>query len=250
MSDGWRVQPAHWLPIGIVAILVAAAVAVVVRRGDADPVVAPPSTWSATPTVSATPRPDCAPQITASWGDGKLFAYGFVYRSRCDQVVRKLRFRVAAVNRAGDELTTKDAVAFGGVLFPGAELAAAGDLPVPNGAEVSGLKVQVIDFTVQPPAEFSGWVRPEVVDPVRGTPDRRGGFTVTGTVRPPTPACVSEFVLIMRDKADRIIYAGQDLTNGQDLRPEFTVVPLPGLDFARTKIYASQVAHPCAGAHS
>src|SRR4051812_10910765 len=98
MSDGRRVQPAHWLLIGIAVVLVAVGVTIVVRRGDADPTVAVPTTaaLSATPSVTATPRPDCAPQITASWGDSKLFAYGFVYRSTCDQVVRKLRFRIAA----------------------------------------------------------------------------------------------------------------------------------------------------------
>lgn len=254
-------QPAHWLLIGIAVLLVAAGVTIVVRRGNADPTVADPTTApaSATPSVSATPRPDCAPQITARWGDSKLFAYGFVYRSTCDQVVRKLRFRVAAENKAGDEVTTEDAIAFGGVLFPGAELAAAGDLPVPKGALVSTLKVQVIDYLTQPAADFSGWVQPEVVDLVRGKPGTLGMFTVTGTVRPQTPICVSDFVLIMRDKNDRIIYADRDLTDGQSKpRPEFPVVPLPNLDFARTKIYAPEAPRteqapqpgaPCTGSN-
>ncbi|WP_433361092.1 hypothetical protein ACQPZX_27870 [Actinoplanes sp. CA-142083] len=245
MSGESRLQSGHWLLIGLAVLVVAGGITVILRRGDADPTVAGPSgTPSAAPSASATPRPDCAPQITSTWADGRLFSYGMVYRSKCDQVVRKLRFRVAAVNKAGDEVSTDDTIAFGGVLFPGAELAVAGPLQLPKGAQVSGLKAQVIDYTVQPAPDFSGWARPEVVDLARGKPGAQGMSTVTGTVKvepPSTPICVSDFVLIMRDKADKIVYADVDPTVGQTLvKPEFQVPPVPAADFARTKIYAPQ----------
>src|SRR4051812_113637 len=80
-----RLQAGHWLLIGLVVVLVAAGIAVVVTRGDADPVVAD-RTGAPIASASAAPRPDCAPEITATWADADKAKFGFVYRSRCDQV--------------------------------------------------------------------------------------------------------------------------------------------------------------------
>jgi hypothetical protein len=244
-AGGRRLQPGHWLLVGIVVLLAAAAVAVVVRRGDASPMVTEPTgTPSAAPSSSATPRPDCAPEITATWADAATAKYGFVYHSRCDQVVRELRFRVTVVDPAGDEAPGGEETAFGGVLFPGSELAAAGALQVDNNQKIGSLKVQVINFGAYAPETYSSWARTDVVDLARGNPDALGRFEVNGTVQAApasAPVCVAEFVLIMRDSANKIIYADSDLTVGQTLlKPEFSVRPLPGLDFARTKIYAPQ----------
>jgi hypothetical protein len=240
-----RLQPGHWLLIGIVVLLVAAGVAVVVLRGDGSPtVIGPTGTPSAAPSVSATPRPDCSPEITGTWADAATAKYGFVYRSRCDQVVRELRFRVTVVDPAGEQAPDGEETAFGGVLFPGGELAAAGGLHVGRNQKIGSLKVQVINFGVYPPENFSGWAQTDVVDLTRGKPGTFGVYDVGGTVRAepsPAPVCVAEFVLIMRDKADKIIYADVDPTSGETLlKPSFPVGPLPGLDFARTKIYAPQ----------
>src|SRR4051794_7939648 len=102
MNGERRLEPGHWLLIGVAVLLVAGGIAVVVRRGNADPPQAEPTDVpSAASSVSATPRSACTPQITSTWADGPLFAYGFVYRSKCDQVVRNLRFRVAALDKAG-----------------------------------------------------------------------------------------------------------------------------------------------------
>ncbi|MEU4218178.1 hypothetical protein [Actinoplanes sp. NPDC026623] len=242
---GRRLQPGHWLLIGIVALLVAVAAAIVVRRGDGSPTVAEPTgTPSAAPTSSATPRPDCSPQITSTWADSAKAKYGFVYRSQCDQVVRELRFRVTTVDPDGNEIAGADDIASGGVLFPGGELAAAGDLQVKQDQKIGSLKVQVIGFGVYPPENFSAWARTEVVNLTRTKPATLGTFEVGGTVQAEpssAPVCVAEFVLIMRDKADKIIYADADLTIGQTLlKPSFPVGPLPSVDFARTKIYAPQ----------
>lgn len=242
-ADGRRLNPGHWLLIGIVVLLVAAAVTIVVRRGDADPTVAEP-TPSAAPSSSAAPRPDCSPEITATWADAAKFKYGFVYRSRCDQVVRELRFRVAAVDPSGQGVSGSEETASGGVLFPGSELAAAGELHLPPDQKIGSLKVQVIDFGVYPPEDFSAWAHTDVVDVTRGKPDELGRYDVKGTVTanpPSAQVCVAEFVLVMRDKTDKLIYADADLTVGQTLlKPEFSVGPLPGLDFSKTKIYAPQ----------
>ncbi|MEV4639207.1 hypothetical protein AB0J80_17815 [Actinoplanes sp. NPDC049548] len=242
-ADGRRLKPGHWLLIGIVVLLIAAAVTIIVRRGDADPTVAGP-TPSAVSSASATPRPDCSPEITATWADAAKFKYGFVYRSRCDQVVRELRFRVAALDPSGQGVAGSEETATGGVLFPDSELAVAGALHLRRDQKVGSLKVQVISFGVYPPEDFSAWAHTEVVDPTRGEPDELGRYDVTGTVTAePSSAqvCVAEFVLVMRDRTDKVIYADSDLIVGQTLlKPKFSVGPLPGLDFAKTKIYAPQ----------
>ncbi|MEV8506305.1 hypothetical protein AB0368_15925 [Actinoplanes sp. NPDC051475] len=242
-ADGRRLQPGHWLLIGIVVLLIAAGVTIVVRRGDADPTVAEP-TPSAVPSTSATPRPDCSPEITATWADAAQFKYGFIYRSRCDQVVRELRFRVAVVDPSGQGVPGSEETAFGGVLFPGGELAAAGGLHVDPDQKIGGLKVQVINFGVYPPENFSAWAHTEVVNLAQGKPGKFGRYDVTGTLRaqPVTaPVCVSEFVLIMRDKADKILFADVDLTSGETLlKPVFPVYPVPGADLAHSTIYAPQ----------
>jgi hypothetical protein len=41
--------------------------------------------------------------ITATWADAVKAKHGFTYRSRCDQVVRELRFLVVVIDPAGDE---------------------------------------------------------------------------------------------------------------------------------------------------
>jgi hypothetical protein len=245
MTDGRRLQAGHWLLIGIVVLLIAVGIAIVVRRGDASPTVAGP-TDPPTPSAStsATPRPDCSPQITGTWADARKAKYGFVYHSRCDQVVRQLRFRVAAVGPDGDEVSTGDEIASGGVLFPGGELAAAGDLHVAKDQKQSRLKVQVIDFAAYPLRDFSDWAKPEAVRLKRGKPDSLGAFEITAAVRTEPPGahvCVNEFVLVMRDAADKIVYADGDLTLGDPhLEPSFKVPPAPGLDFNRTRIYLPQ----------
>ncbi|MEU4219693.1 hypothetical protein [Actinoplanes sp. NPDC026623] len=239
-----RLQAGHWLLIGIVVVLVAAGIAVVLTRGDAaDPVVTGPT---GTPAVnaSARPRADCSPEITATWADADKAKFGFVYRSRCDQVVRELRFRVTVLDPAGKQAPDGEETAYGGVLFPGGELAAAGGLHVSKDQKIGGLRVQVINFGVYPPGDFSAWAKVEVTDLTRGRPDGFGRFDVGGTVvaQPPSaPVCVAEFVLVMRDEADKVIYADVDPATGQTLlKPEFSVGALPGLDFTRTRIYAPQ----------
>nr|WP_296067834.1 hypothetical protein [uncultured Actinoplanes sp.] len=245
MTDGRRLQAGHWLLIGIVVLLIAVGVAIVVRRGDADPVVSGP-TQAPSPAAAASPapRPDCSPQITGTWVDAAKAKYGFVYRSRCDQVVRRLQFRVAALGPDGDEVSTADDIASGGVLFPGGELATAGDLQVAEDQKLSGLKVQVIDFAAYAPRDFSGWAKPEAVDLHRGRPDSLGAFEITADVRaepPAAPVCVNEIVLVLRDAAGKIVYADADPAVGVTrLKPSFQVPPIAGLDFTRTEIYLPQ----------
>ena len=245
MTDGRRLQAGHWLLIGIVVLLVAVGIAIVVRRDDANPTVAGPTGVPApSVTTSATPRPDCSPQITGTWADAGKARYGFVYHSRCDQVVRQLKFRVAALGPDGAEVSTGDEVADGGVLFPGDELAAAGYLQVAKDQKLSGLKVQVIDFAASAPQDFSGWAKAEAVAVKHGKPDRLGTFEITADVRtepPSTPVCVSEFVLVLRDTAGKIAYADVDLSVGATrLEPSFKVPPVAGLDVRRTRIYLPQ----------
>ncbi len=234
-AGGRRLQPGHWLLIGIVVLIVAAGVAIVVRRGDGSPTVTEPTgTPSTAPSTSATPRPDCSPEITSTWADATTAKYGFVYRSRCDQVVRELRFRVTPVDPDGEEIPAEQEIASGGVLFPTGELAAAGDLQVDPNQKIGSLNVQVINFGAYPPENFSGWARTEVVDLTRSEPGALGMFDVSGTVEAEpssAPVCVAQFVLVM----------DADLTVGQTLlKPLFSVGPQPSLDFARTKIYAPQ----------
>jgi hypothetical protein len=238
-----RLQAGHWLLIGIVVVLVAGGIAVVFTRGDGDPVVADP-TGTPAASASVTPRPDCAPEVTATWADAVKAKFGFVYRSRCDQVVRELRFRVTVLDPAGEPVPDGEETAYGGVLFPGGELAAAGGLQVSKDRKVGSLRVEVINFGVYPAGDFSAWAQTEVTDLTRGKPDGFGRFDVGGTVEAqPSSArvCVAEFVLVMRDKADKVIYADVDPATGQTLlKPQFSVGAQPGLDFARTKIYAPQ----------
>jgi hypothetical protein len=237
-------RPGHWVLIGIAVPLVVGGIAVVVGRGDADSVAHLTGTPATTSSASAAPRPECAPKITATWADARKAKYGFVYRSRCDQVVRELRFRVTVMDPAGEEAPDGEETAYGGVLFPGGELAAAGGLRVSSGQKIGGLRVQVINFGVYPLSDFSAWARTVVTGLTRGKPDPFGRFDVGGTVeaQPPTAqVCVNEFVLVMRNDADKVIYADVDPTTGQTLlKPEFSVGALAGLDFARTKIYAPQ----------
>ena len=240
-----RLRAGHWLLIGIVFVLVAAGAVVVLSRGDADPTVADPTTApAATVSTSATPRAECSPEITATWADAVKAKFGFTYRSRCDQVVRELRFLVTAMDPAGDEAPQGEETAYGGVLFPGAELAAAGGLHVGRDQKISALRVQVVSFATYPPADFSAWAQTEVTGLTKGKPDAYGRFDVAGTVEAKpsaAPVCVSEFVLLMRNSANKIIYADAVPTTGQTLlKPEFSVGALPGLDFGRTTIYAPQ----------
>jgi hypothetical protein len=238
-----RLQLGHWLLIGIVVLLVAAGVAIVTTRGDGDPDVAETSNPPVAST-SATPRPDCSPEITTTWADAGKAKFGFVYRSRCDLVVRELRCRVAVLDPAGEQAPDGEETAFGGVLFPSGELAAAGGLHVSKDQKVGSLRVEVLSFGNYPPGDFSGWAQTEVTDLTRGAPDSAGRFDVGGTVvaKPSSaPPCVAEFVLVMRDKGDKVIYADVEPTTGQTLlKPEFSVGALPGLDFDHTKIYAPQ----------
>ena len=238
-----RLQVGHWLLIGLVVALVAAGIAVVVTRGDADPIVAGP-TGAPVVSASSAPRPDCAPEITATWANADKAKFGFVYRSRCDQVVRELRFRVTVLDAAGEQTPDGEETAYGGVLFPGEELAAAGGLHVSQDQKISSLRIQVTGFRADPPGTFSAWAQAEVTDLTRGKPDALGRFDVGGAVvAQPSSAqvCVAEFVLVMRDESDKIVYAEVGPTTGQTLlRPEFSVGALPSLDFARTKIYAPQ----------
>ncbi|MFF5294377.1 hypothetical protein [Paractinoplanes globisporus] len=234
MNGGGRLQAGHWLLIGFAVLLVAGGVAVVVRRGNAGPLFTPPSAAapSASPSVSHTPPASCAPQITSTWADARLFRYGFVYRNRCDEVVLGLRFRVAAVDKTGDEVTDEDSIAAGGVLFPGKELAVAGELRLPPGAPVAALKIQVIDYATQPRADFSRWAWASVTSSVRGQ-------TVTGQVHaepPSAPLCLAGFTLIIRNKGSRIVYAAT-----QPRTPTFVIPALPTADLAHTVIYAPQV---------
>ncbi|MCM4083081.1 hypothetical protein [Paractinoplanes hotanensis] len=238
-----RLQAVHWLLIGLVVVLVAAGIAVVVTRDDADPVVADP-TGAPVASASVAPRLDCAPQITATWADAGKAKYGFVYRSRCDQVVRELRFRVTVLDSAGAQAPDGEETAYGGVLFPGGELAAAGGLHVSKDQKIGSLRVQVTSFEADPSGAFSAWAQTQVTDLTRGAPDSFGRFDVGGTVvaQPPSAqVCVAEFVLVMRGENGEIVYADVDPTTGQTLlKPEFSVGALPSLDFARTKIYAPQ----------
>lgn len=64
-----RLQAGLWLLIGPMGVLVAAGIAVVVTRGDADPVVADPTGAPVASASSAATRPDCAPEIPATWAD-------------------------------------------------------------------------------------------------------------------------------------------------------------------------------------
>jgi hypothetical protein len=235
---GWRrLRAAHWLLLGIVVLLVAGGVAVVIGRGDTDPVVTKPS-------ESAAPRPDCAPEIVSTWADAARGRYGFVYRSRCDQVVRELRFRVKVLDPAGAEVLSGEETATGGVLFPGGELAAAGELHIGREQKIGTFQVQVVNFGVYPPRDFSGWAQTRVTGLTRAKPDKLGTFDLTGVLEaepPSAPICVAEFVLIARDRTGKILYAWADPTIGRTLlRPVFEVGPLRGLDLARTTIYAPQ----------
>lgn len=230
-----RFRAGRWLLIGI-AVVLAAGVAVTVGRGDDGPVVAGPTS---TPTASVSPRPDCAPEITSTWLDTADTKYGFVYRGQCDQAVQDLRFLVTVRDQSGADLSGKDTIV-GGVLFPDGELAAAGYLQGSKREKNGSLHVKVTNFTAYPPEDFSGWAQIEVTG-LSQAPDRFDRSVVTGTVeaKPSSrPICVHEFVLIMKDKTDTIIYAHTSQT--QTLRPQFSVSPLSGLDFARTKIYAPQ----------
>ncbi|GAB2617952.1 hypothetical protein Aab01nite_31510 [Paractinoplanes abujensis] len=247
MSDDQRglrgLRAGHWLLIGLVVALVAAGITVVVTRGGGDPTVAEP-TSSPSASVSVPPRPDCAPDITGTYADASRARFGFVYRSRCDQVVRELRFRVTVRDASGNEAATVEQTASGGVLFPGAELATAGELRADTNMKIGSVTVAVVNYSVFPPEDFSAWARTEVTGLTRGKPDSYGQFDVTGEVeaRPPSaPVCVAEFVLIMRDRNDKIVFAAADpVLGGGVLRPEFPVSKVPALDFARTKIYAPQ----------
>lgn len=241
-----RPQPGHWLLITLVLALVIGGIVVVARRDDSPAPVAQPT---APPSPSASPEiddPACVPRITET-GVGTpddSVDYGFVYKSQCGQVARELRFQVTPVDAHGAALTGIDtAVATGGVLMPGAELAAAGTLEVPKGERVAGIHVAVIHLTSQAAADFSAWPsNVQVVDLTQGKPDRTGGIKVNGTVQvqpASAPACVHEFVLIVRDKSGAIIDAQRTIMSDAG-RPDFTVWPTAAYDFAHTTIYAPQ----------
>ena len=229
-----RLRPVHRVLAGLVALLVVAGIVIAVSRGGDDPAAGPTAPPSGSGRVT---RPACEPQVTARGVSGGN--YTFVYSSRCDQVVGQILFRVTARGSEGliladiPEVTTN-----GGVLFPGQELAATGRFKVPKGLRVTTINVQVLGSVPAAPETYSGWAqRAEVVDLARSEPDRRDTFEVTGTVRAEpasVPVCVARFVLVLRDRSDKIIYG----TAGS--RPSFTVPPLKNLDFARARIYAPQ----------
>ena len=242
-----RLQPGRWLLIGSVVLLVAATVTIVVRRGDADPAGAGPTPSAAPSTsvsTSVTPRPDCSPEITQTWTDDWWLMYGFVYRSRCDQVLSELKFRATLLDPSGNQVPEGEDIVWGGQLFPGTELAAAsGFLQVDRRRhKIGSLRVQVTEFATSPPANYTAWARTDVVNLTRKP--GRGGYDLTGTLRaqPETvPACVYRFVLIMRDKAGKIVFA----RSGS--KPEFWVHTgldgdAPGADLAHSTIYAPQRA--------
>lgn len=229
-----RLRPVHWVLAGLVVLVVVAGIVFAVSRGGDDR-AAGPTAW-VSGSGGAAP-PDCVPQASARGVFGSRFA--FVYSSRCDRVVGQVRFRVTA--RGSEGLTLSDVppvTTNGGVLFPGQELAATGRFKVPKGLRVTNISVQVLGSVPAGPEAYSGWAqRVDVADLTRGEPDRQGAIEVTGTVRAEpasVPLCVAGFVLIVRDRFDKIIYG----TAGSE--PSFAVPPLKNLDLTRARIYAPQ----------
>lgn len=234
-----RLRPVHWVLAGLVVLLVVAGIVVAVGRGGDDSTAGPGAPPSGSGGVT---RPDCAPEVTARGASGDR--YTFVYSSRCDQVFGQVRFRVTA--RGSEGLTLADVppvTTNGGVLFPGQELAATGRFKVPRGLRVTTVNVQVLGSVPAAPETYSGWARQVEVDLSRGEPDRQGTVEVTGTVRAEpasVPVCVTDYVLVLRNRSDKIIYG----TAGRE--PTFDVPPLKDLDLARARIYAPQTARDTA----
>jgi hypothetical protein len=237
-------RPGHWLLIVLAGLLLAGAIFVIVRR---DGVNDPRAASSASPPASATSaaaRPDCVPRITGAGLTPRLpGTYGFTYTAACDQVVRELGFRVTALDAEGAPLAgASPDVVSGGVLFPGRTLAVAGEIPI-HGKTPSKVRVQVVHYIVESPEAYTAWARDlQVVDLVRGKPDELGTFTITGNLRAESetlPLCVTEYVLLLRDRAGRILYAQQQPPT-TSRTPSFDVAPTEDMDFSRTQIFAAQ----------
>lgn len=245
---GGGLRAGHWLLIGVVALLLAGGAFIVLRRGDPpDPVGQQPSSPAVSPAPGqAVMRPDCTPEITERWvgplGAGTHF--GFVYASRCDLVVRKLRFKVVALDATGAPIReVPEKTAFGGVLLPGTELAAADAFTdVDDKRPVAAIEVTLLGAESFPAADFSGWGKAQVTDLKASGPPGGGSIEITGSVsaEPSTASlCVGNYVLVLRDKTGKLVYAQQG--ESRPRRPVFTLMPVAGADLAKSTVYALQV---------
>jgi hypothetical protein len=243
-------KPGRWLLIAVVALLVAVAIVIEVRRDDPNPSGAQPANSPTPATSSSSPaieRRDCVPKISEPGvaDPTKATQYGFVYASNCDQVVRELRFQVTAFDAGGKELVqAPEGSATGGVLFPGEELAVAGELDPPVGTRIASVKVEVTHLITQPPSDFSAWGHATVDGLTRGTPGPLGNYEITGALRgepASAPLCVHEYVLIAHDSSGKVVYA-RALSPSTAGNPVTFPVPAPkGLDLTQTTIYAPQL---------
>jgi hypothetical protein len=226
---------ALFLIVVVVVLVVAGLATLLGRGGEPAAQVQPVASASVEPSVQQ--RPECAPEVVES-GAGAASTFGFVYRSACDQVVRALVFKVTGLDAAGAAVA--EAPIAGGVLFPGETLAAAGDF---GDAAVAAIGVEVTGFGAFPAADFSGWTHASVASVTRAAPGAGGTSAWTGTLRTKpagVPACVDRFVLIIRDKSRKIVYAAARTTLGAStVTPSFEVPPVPA-DVAKSAIYAPQ----------
>jgi hypothetical protein len=237
-SERRRLQPGHWLLIGLVVLLVAGLAAVMVLRRDQDPhdradgVTTPPS-------ASSPVAPACVPTVTESGHSDRegLVNFGIVVTSGCAQATVGSRLDVVAIGRDGAELTGDQARAgvFLPALLPGQRVGLGGVLLVDVDATVKSLRVRISDTENVPVSVFSSWPAVKVTGLRHRGPDSSGHTQVTGTlVTDPSTAkpCNPRYFLLLRNSTGTLIYGAETSKSG----PSFDERLPSGVDWSTAEI--------------
>ncbi len=237
-SEPKKMQPGHWLLIGIIALLVVGVAAVVVSRRDQDPddraggVTTPP-------VASSSAGPACAPKVAETGLTNRrgLVNFGIVVTSDCPQAAVASRLDVVAIGAGGTELKGDQAKA--GILLPavlpGQRVGLGGMLLVDIDASVKSIRVSVADTQSAPLSAFSAWPAVHVTDIKHQGPDSSGHTQVTGTlITEPSTAkpCNPRYFLLLRDTAGTLIYG----VEGLEKKPSFDERLPTGIDWSKTEI--------------
>ena len=237
-------KPGHWVLIGLVVLLVAGLVAVVISRSDGDSPHAQTTTPTVSPSTSALPA--CQPTVTeiGYTRDGARFDVGLIAASDCPAAAVDSQVEVSAIGEDGRPVKVSDALQPQlPVILPGQKLGLAATLLLDDrSAKVTRLQATITGAVPVPTAEFAGWARSVTVTGITHTgPDARGLSTITGTVTTDpasTALCNPQFNLILRDKANKIIYG----TTGTARTPTFQERFPAATDYDNTQVYVVQGA--------
>ncbi|BCY08930.1 hypothetical protein [Actinoplanes sp. L3-i22] len=233
-----RMQPGHWLLIGLITLLVVGVAAVTVLRRDQDPDVRAAGVTIA-PTASSPASPVCVPEVAETGQSQRegLVSFGIVLTSDCPQATVAGLLNVVAIGADGTVLKGDQAEA--GILLPavlpGQRVGLGGMLLVGFDASVKSIRASFSDTQNMPVSAFSSWPAVHVTDIKHRGPDSSGHTQVTGVlVTEPNTAklCNPRYFLLLRNTAGALIYGVETYKE----KPFFDERLPTGIDWSKTEI--------------